>query len=324
MAAHHQQQQPPHGYYNYYNYGGQMSQQPNMYNPASGTPPAHAMPSYPGFYGAAASNAPPPPPFPSRKRPRESGEEAPVSSSYRCAPCNLNLDSASALAAHEKSHITCTACPFVGAPKVVKGHFQAVHGKFSGSGYKTVTVAVPGCRAQRFRICVGNRPEDVQRWIAERRKRFPRKQPLPPPPKPAKPEGLSTLLDGYSSSEEEKEKSEKLQKEEDSAPPAASADAKDGVTPNELPQPKKKPCHSFMRHGQCRRGDACPYSHDANLRQQQQQPHHQRNTSLKRRAANNRPTLLSDLLKADADRETKLSLQLIHYIVHSDFLKKRI
>jgi hypothetical protein len=49
-----------------------------------------------------------------------------------------------------------------------------VHGKFSGSGFKTVTVAVPGCRVQRFKICVGNRPEDVQRWIAERKKRFPR------------------------------------------------------------------------------------------------------------------------------------------------------
>lgn len=306
LAAQHQQ---PQGYYNYYNYGGQMSQLPHMYN--AGAPPAPAMPSYPGYYGAASSV--PPPPLPSRKRTREGGEEAPVSS-YRCSPCNLNLDSASALAAHQNSHITCTACSFVGAPKVVKGHFQAVHGKFSGSGYKTVNVAVPGCRVQRFRICVGNRPEDVQRWIAERRKRFPRKKPLPPP-EAVKPEGLSNLLDGYSSSEDEKDKSEKPKKEEE-----ASADAKanDG-TPNELPQPNKKPCHSFMRHGQCRRGDACPYSHEGNLRQPQQQ----RNTSLKRRAVK-RPTLLSDLLKADADRETKLSLQLIHYIVHSDFLKKRM
>jgi len=35
-------------------------------------------------------------------------------------------------------------------------------------------VAIPGCPVQRFRICVGNRPEDIQQWIAERKKRFPR------------------------------------------------------------------------------------------------------------------------------------------------------
>jgi hypothetical protein len=59
---------------------------------------------------------------------------------------------------------------------VVKGHFQSVHGKFSGSGFKSVTIAIPGCRVQRFKICVGNRPEDIQKWIADRKRKFPRQQ----------------------------------------------------------------------------------------------------------------------------------------------------
>ena len=51
-----------------------------------------------------------------------------------------------------------------------------MHGKFSGRGLKTVCVAVPGCRVQKFKICVGNHPEDIKAWIAERKKRFPTRE----------------------------------------------------------------------------------------------------------------------------------------------------
>lgn len=46
--------------------------------------------------------------------------------------------------------------------------------KYSGRGLKTITIAGPGMPTQRFKICVGNHPDDVQRWIEERKKRFPR------------------------------------------------------------------------------------------------------------------------------------------------------
>lgn len=241
---------------------------------------------------------------PSRKRAREE-------IMFRCEPCDLELGSEVALESHKKSHVKCSACDFEGAPKVVKGHFQSVHGKFSGSGFKTVTVAIPGCPVQRFRICVGNRPEDVQRWIEERKKRFPRSRPVRSDPKVEPKAGLSTLLDGYSSSEDEN----------DPKPPTESPHAADLLAPVNSSEvksstPQKKPCHSFVRHGSCRRGDACPYSHDQSLRKPKQ-PGRKQNHKTKR-------DLLSNLLESDADRETKLSLQLIHYLVQSDFLRKRV
>lgn len=36
-----------------------------------------------------------------------------------------------------------------------------------------MTVAVPGCRVQKFKICVGNHPDDVKKWIEERKRKFP-------------------------------------------------------------------------------------------------------------------------------------------------------
>lgn len=97
---------------------------------------------------------------------------------WTCEPCQIKLESEKAFKSHRKSHVKCSNCSFEGAPKVVKAHYQAKHGKFSGSGFKTISVGVPGCRVQKFKICVGNRPEDIKRWIAERRKRFPRTNPM--------------------------------------------------------------------------------------------------------------------------------------------------
>jgi len=137
---------------------------------------------------------------------------------FYCDSCDLQLESAQALKSHFRSHVKCTECSFEGAPKIVKAHYQALHGKFSGSGFKTVTVAIPGCRVQRFRICVGNRPEDIQRWIEERKKRFPRQQQHPPKERndttmqntttvapPPLSSGMSSLLAGYGSSDSESE-----------------------------------------------------------------------------------------------------------------------
>jgi hypothetical protein len=47
--------------------------------------------------------------------------------------------------------------------------------KYSGRGLKTITICAPGIRPQKFRICVGNHPDDIREWIEERRRRFPRR-----------------------------------------------------------------------------------------------------------------------------------------------------
>jgi hypothetical protein len=182
-------------------------------------------------------------------------------------------------------------------------------------------VAVPGCPVQRFRICVGNRPEDVEKWIAERRKRFPRKsrsvENSKGPSGTAKEEeqGLSSLLDGYgsSSSEDDKGTSEKKA-------PVASPETKE---PSDSVKSNRRLCHFFARNGTCRNGDQCMYSHDvANVaaqkpgdrRRQQQQP------KLGRKKGHS--SLLGKLFVNDVRRETTLTLQLLEYLVDSDFLQK--
>ena len=76
------------------------------------------------------------------------------------------------------AHITCRheGCSYTASKGLVNAHFASVHGKFSGRGLKTVCVAVPGCRVQKFKICVGNHPEDIKAWRNERRKRFPTRE----------------------------------------------------------------------------------------------------------------------------------------------------
>jgi len=52
---------------------------------------------------------------------------------------------------------------------------QKMAKKYSGRGLKTITIAGPGMPTQRFKICVGNHPDDIKKWIEERKKRFPRR-----------------------------------------------------------------------------------------------------------------------------------------------------
>ncbi len=59
----------------------------------------------------------------------------------------------------------------------MSGHYKSCHGKYSGRGLKTVHIQTPGSRStQSFRICVGNHPDDLKAWIAERKKKFPTRE----------------------------------------------------------------------------------------------------------------------------------------------------
>lgn len=332
-----------------------------------------------------------PPPTPPTPRKRDPPPETRIKAAFRCAPCQLTLATAAALVAHTSTHITCDACPFTAAPKVVRGHFAAAHGKFAGAGYRTVTVALPGARTvQRFRICVGNQPEDIQRWIAERRQRFPRQTPPPPPPAAApsppsaatakdncndnatRPTGLSSLLAGYGSSSSDDDETcrsaenrqQLLQQQQHNnnaagvAPTvdegavaiaaAVDVDAPGAVPPRNY---RTRPCRFFARHGNCRNGDACNYSHDESSRSSlgprrggdgdlggpmvanNKRPRvgdsatatPQRRSSISNDNKNTAaapappPSLLQKLLANDVKRETILTLQLLDFIAASNF-----
>jgi hypothetical protein len=351
----------------------------------SGPPPPawHPNNNYPTNYSYGRSyqsgNHPPPPPPPptvstgwnvppplygynanahyasSQQQQQHEQLYAPVDESkYRCDACQISLESEAALRAHTEAHIKCQQCSFTGSQKVVNGHFAKVHGKFAGGGFKTVTIAVPGCRVQRFRICVGNNPEDVQKWIQDRKRRFPRRQPKTEDasykedeskPAPA----LGSLLDGYGSSSSDSDKDEKTQaadttqdsqgQEEkninttststvdtnmndsmsttmERKTPLAETNAVDARSANY--KNKTRPCHYFMRNGSCRNGDACNFSHERTTRPPGANSSKLNGKKLKSSSSN---TLLRKLLESDARREATLSLQLLQYIVDSNYLQ---
>jgi len=126
---------------------------------------------------------------------------------------------------------------------------------------------VPGCPIQRFRICVGDHPDDVQKWIEDRKRKFPRfskkgssnrgdgdggdggdsvaKEALRNIEKTTKPNeqagaadngkvgGLSSLLEGYgssSSSEEEEEDDDGIEDDKKSLIKQSSAVAATAMT----------------------------------------------------------------------------------------------
>ena len=243
------------------------------------------------------------------------------------------MESESALGAHTEAHITCSQCSFTASRKVVNGHYQAAHGKFSGGGFKTVTIAIPGCPVQRFNICVGNHPEDVQKWIQQRKQKFPRQRPPPTENsniKTKEPESaLGTLLDGYGSSSSEDACDEKPVADKTTN---TNANEKNELSPSVVqengsaqqarpPNYRTRPCKYFMRNGSCRNGNACNFSHEIQNGTQR----NKNNKTNKRQTTktSSSTTLLRKLLENDAKREATLSLQLLEYLVDCNYLQKQ-
>ena len=183
---------------------------------------------------------------------------------------------------------------------------------------KQVTIAIPGCPVQRFQICVGNQPDDIAQWIAERIKRFPRtqqqQQQIPPPPTPPT-TVLGNLLDGYGSSSDSDSNSntKAIQTQTQSTPTKKTMD--DNYR-------KPRPCRYFQRNGTCRNGDQCHFSHDPQQQQQQcrQINTFKTNTKIKVKTKSS-STLLRKLLTTDQDRETTLTLALLRYLVDCNYLQ---
>mmetsp|Transcript_41572 Transcript_41572/g.100116 ORF Transcript_41572/g.100116 Transcript_41572/m.100116 type:complete len:414 (-) Transcript_41572:882-2123(-) len=355
---------PPAGFHSYNAAASAQPPNPNVYRHTQGPPVPTAYAASPMTFGynynynqsstsaspwsSAQSTAVPGYVYPNTATPNAPGLDNTGSTqqqqpkTWTCDACDVTVESERALKAHRKSHVKCTECSFEGVPKVVKGHYMANHGKFSGAGFKTVTVSIPGCRVQRFRVCVGNRPEDIKKWIADRKKRFPRRAKAEPnkdsvvSPKDTtteapKTSGLSSLLGGYGSSSDsedetpnkkEEEKKDNIQKEPIQATSAhltetSSTTGKHGASPNaKIPSSTgSRPCRFFMRNGKCLNGDACRFSHDLS-NQPRRKPESKKR---KRGKSSSNDTLLRKLLSNDMDREETLALQLLEHIFDAKF-----
>jgi Torus domain/Nuclear fragile X mental retardation-interacting protein 1 (NUFIP1) len=215
-------------------------------------------------------------------------------------------------------HRTSTQPVDRSAQKEADGGSRKMKSGTTAAGFQTVTVQAPGCPVQHFRICVGNDPDDIRKWIQERKRRFPRQK------------KLNDLLGAYGDSSSEDESEEREQdapatvsfsltalhegKNTDLiASPAVSAvlpkasDPKRALVPieasgttNSTNKRRKLLCRYFA-NGHCASGVNCSFSHETppvTLAQPK--------------------SLVGKLLEQERRREAALTLQLL-YMLHNEF-----
>lgn len=268
--------------------------------------------------------------------------------------------------------------------------------KYSGRGLKTITISGPGLRPQKFKICVGNHPDDIKKWIDERKKRFPRRDGpqninglglaedtvgskrmrheelegnsahnrtcfgdkemangITCGDGGGEASGLSSLLAGYeSSSSSEDRNSESIGKTKTSHAEPSLDDkslntSRIGAVQSNESQTKR--ICKYHQRGNCRHGDSCKFLHsnevnDYSLQRQKQRisqsdrdmarnkyeeelkmlglvtPGHGNRYSSGDKVINN-TSLLHKLLQRDKERERRLTLQLLRYIVDCDYFQ---
>lgn len=279
----------PHSYSN-----SQALNAPAQYNPSLYLSQVQ---NYPATASYPTSTIPPPPPPPKQNKSKEPAQ------TYHCDACNVSFPNVKSYTSHTKAHIQCSKCSFQGSKKVVSAHYQSTHGQYAGRGLKTVQIQVPGSRqAQKFKICVGDHPDDIQKWIEERKKRFPsraniekkmmknkrgrsegavvdtgsdspnKKTCLEQPKEKVVEEekvipasSISTLIAGYGSSSDEEDIKKQETKELVCETIGESNIVSTETPPNDVDTKsnfKTKQCRYFLRNGTCKNGDNCTYIHD--------------------------------------------------------------
>ena len=191
---------------------------------------------------------------------------------YFCEPCDKEFTQIGAFEAHKATHETCRhpGCEFSATKKVVIAHYHGAHGQFSGSGYKMIDV-----EGQKFRVLMGQSPEEIAEWRAARRKKFPTAEiaelkqqhlaevaaaggivPTAGRSKQLTKRPISVPEKGDMNSEP----LSKLARGEDTGLDNAEGEAveEDGGSGPVGEEPKR--CFQYGR-GRCKAGDACPFSH---------------------------------------------------------------
>ncbi|KAL7500244.1 hypothetical protein ACHAWT_010963 [Skeletonema menzelii] len=355
--------------YSYGNVQYQQVQQP-VHSGYQYTPQNQHYYAYPNY-----ASAPPPPPPPPRNPPTSNN--------------NINIDNIAIPASTKSDSPSPHRATQGDKPKKLNPKMAQ---KYSGQGLKTITISGPGLRPQKFKICVGNHPDDIKKWIEERKKNFPRtscrqkgvnnrsgdvKQhqtetkrnrggdvdtnESDDPTKQHNESGenaasLSNLLAGYGSSSStsddestsKKDKSFDLASVETTAAAKAASEKVSEDTNTSIQSRPKRICKYFQR-GKCHHGDSCKFLHsnEASSATRSDQRKRKRQAQSDRDKARNdheyelqilglanpshgsnlggktmtNTSLLHKLLQRDKERERRLTLQLLRYIVDCDYFQ---
>jgi hypothetical protein len=173
-----------------------------------------------------------------------------------CEPCDKEFTQLSNYEAHCATHETCRhpGCTFNGTKKVVIAHYHGSHGLFSGSGYKMIEVE----GGMKFRVLLGTSPEEVEKWRAERKNRFPTADNIN-----QKQQQQDDLINAGGVVPKKGRKRDHQGVVTGGDPNSASGDGGENAPNrnNAAPGSRKKHCTFFAR-GMCKEGDNCRFSHD--------------------------------------------------------------
>jgi hypothetical protein len=77
-----------------------------------------------------------------------------------CHNCEKSFPNSKMYDSHCRQHVQCEFCPFQASKRIVREHQKATHGEEAEPEYKPFVVRMES-------------PEEIERWISERRRRFP-------------------------------------------------------------------------------------------------------------------------------------------------------
>lgn len=174
-----------------------------------------------------------------------------------CEPCDKEFTQLPNYEAHCATHEKCRhpGCNFSGTKKVVIAHYHGSHGLFSGTGYKMIEVE----GGMKFRVLLGTSPEEVEKWRAERRNRFPTADNMN-----QKQQQHDDLVNAGGVVPQRGRKRDRQGVVTGGDPNSANGGGTDtdpNRTSNPANGPRTKRCTFFAR-GICKEGDNCRFSHD--------------------------------------------------------------